>query len=151
MLKSEIQDAVNFEVQLTNIILDRSWAHKYIAMMVVSGKSDATVGGVIKLTDKHLQDDDFTALRNDIKHQIAHLISGVKCEHEFPWQFIANKLGCKDELIKLKAKEVKECELCGTLTLLTRPCRCAQCKHIEDAVLLNEEVALKVLHNIGAL
>ena len=151
MLKCELQDAVDFEVELTKLVLKRSWAHEYTSMTVVSGKSDATVGGVIKLSDKWLDSEDRSALSNDIKHQIAHLISGISQEHNFPWQFIANKLYVKSDLIKLRAKEVEECELCGEFTMLVKSKRCHQCKMIEDAVLLNEKVALKVLHNIGAL
>jgi len=151
MLHNEIKDAVGFEVTLSNLLLDRSWAHKYTATLIISGKSSVTMGGVIKITDKHLQSDDYKALRQDIRHQIAHLVSGVQCNHNFNWQFIANKLGVKSELIKLKAKEVVECEYCNKLTVLISPKRCAECKHIEDAVLLNEETALKVLRSIGAI
>lgn len=151
MLKSELQDAVDFEIQLTKLLLKRSWAHDYTSMIVVSGKSDATVGGVIKLTDKWLESEDRSALSHDIKHQIAHLISGVSQKHSFAWQFIANKLYCKDELIKLKAKEVKECKYCGRFTVLLSSGLCNQCKTIKDAILLDENVAFKILHDIGAL
>ena len=151
MLKSELQDAVDFEVQLTKLLLERSWAHEYTSMAVVSGKSSATVSGVIKLTDKWLDSEDRMMLSNDIKHQIAHLISGVKHDHNFSWQYIANKLGVISEHIKLKAKEVKECGLCGQFTVLVKSERCYQCKTIEDAVLLNPDVAALVLINIGEL
>lgn len=151
MLKNELQDAVDFEVQLTKLLLKRSWVHDYANMIVVSGKSDATVGGVIKLTDKWLESDDRVALSHDIKHQIAHLITGVSHGHNFNWQFIANKLYCKDELIELKAKEVKECTYCGRFTVLTHSSLCSQCKTIKDAILLDEDVALKILYDIGAL
>ena len=151
MNKQDLQDAVDFEVQLTKLVLKRSWAHDYTSMTVITGKSSATVSGIIKLTDKHLESEDRSALSNDIKHQIAHLISGVSNKHNFSWQFIANKLYVKSELIKLKAKEVKECKYCNRLTVLAHSGLCHQCKTIKDAILLDESVALKILYNIGAL
>ncbi len=152
MLDREIVDAVEFEVALTKILLlDRSWVHPYTSMIVVSGKSNATIKGVIKLTDKYLVSDDRKELTNDIRHQIAHLISGIRCEHNFSWQYIANKLNVKSKLIKIKAKELVECKYCGTLTVLIKSGMCHQCKHIYDAILLDENVTFKILHDIGAL
>ena len=151
MLKSEIQDAVDFEVALTKIVLQRSWAHEYTSLSIAPGKSGATVSGVMKLTDKWLESDDRVALTNDIRHQIAHFISGISNEHNFNWQFIANKLHVKSKLIKLKAKEVKECELCGAFTVLVKAQRCYQCKIIEEAVKSNPDVAALVLELIGEL
>jgi len=152
MDKQDLQDAVDFEVELAKLVLkDRSWSHEYKSMAVVSGKSDATVSGIIRLTDKWLLSDDRPGLANDIKHQIAHLIAGIRHEHTFTWQYIANKLYVKSDLIKLKAKETKECEYCGKLTVLINPPRCHQCKTIEDAVTLNPDVAAAVLQNLGEL
>ena len=152
MDKQDLQDAVDFEVALAKLVLkDRSWAHNYKSMVVASGKSDATVSGVIKLTDKWLASDDRADLANDIKHQIAHLIAGVRHEHTFPWQYIANKLYVKSEYITLKAKETKECEYCGKLTVFINPPRCHQCKTIEDAVTSNPDVAAAILQKLGEL
>ena len=151
MLENELQDAVDFEVQLTKLVLKRSWAHPYKSMTVVSGKSGATVSGVIQLTDKWLLSEDRAGLSNDIKHQIAHLVAGVRHEHTFSWQFIANKLYVKSKYITLKAKETRECELCGTLTVFVNPPRCHQCKSIEDAVTSNPDVAAAVLQKLGEL
>ena len=103
MLNSEVKDAVLFEVTLAKILLNRTWAHQYTSTRIVIGKSGATVSGIIRIHDKHY---DPTILRNDIRHQIAHLIAGVKHEHNFNWQFIARKLCVESDLNKLKAKEV---------------------------------------------
>ena len=152
MLNIEIQDTVEFEVALTKILLlNRSWAHKYTSMIIVSGKSNATIKGVIKLTDKYLISENRKELTNDIRHQIAHLISGIRHEHNFNWQYIANKLNVKSDLIKIKAKELVECKYCDILTVLVKSGMCHQCKHIYDAILLDETIVFKILHDIGAL
>ena len=151
MNKQDILDCVEFELQLTKLRLKRKWTHEYTSTKVASGKSDATVGGVIKITDKHLESDDLEALTNDVRHQIAHLISGISHGHNFNWQFIANKLGVQSELIRLKAKEVEECKYCKQYTVLHASQMCHQCKSIHDHILLNENVAIEILHDIGAL
>lgn len=145
MLKQEIQDAVDFEVALTKLVIKRSWAHNYTALKIVSGKSSATVSGVIKLTDTH---DDSVALRNDIRHQIAHLITGVKCGHNFAWQFMANKLGVTSEHIKLKAKETVECTYCGEYTVFVKSRMCHTCKQIHETVTANPELTRKILEEL---
>jgi hypothetical protein len=145
---SELQDAVDFEVKLTKLILKRAWAHEYTSMMVVAGKSVATVSGVMKLTDKHLLGDDHGALANDIKHQIAHFISGIRNEHNFNWQFIANKLGVTSELIELRVKEVQECRYCGEFTVLVKARMCHKCKTMYDAVSINTDLAYLIITDI---
>jgi hypothetical protein len=146
MILSEIQDAVDFEVRLTKLILKRAWAHEYTSVKVASGKSDATVSGVIKITDKHLLSDDHEALTNDVRHQIAHLISGIKCGHNFNWQYIANKLLVKSDLIKLKAKEVVECVYCGEFTVFTKLKMCNTCMKVHE-VITNHPKTVKLILN----
>jgi len=145
MLQSDIQDVIDFEIALTKIVLKRNWAHPYTAFSLVKGKSSATVSGVIRLTDKHLLSEDRNALQNDVRHQIAHLITGVRHKHSFSWQYIANKLLVESRHIRITAKEVTECKLCGKLTVLVRSQRCPSCKAIEDVVRNNKETVLKIL------
>ena len=149
MLKQDILDAVDFEVSLTKLVLKRTWAHKHTTTLIHTGKSSATVSGVIKLTDKHLLADDYTTLQNDIRHQIAHLVTGITHKHDFSWQYIANKLQVQSSLIRLNVKEVEECKYCNTFTVLAVSKMCHQCKTIHDAILLDENIALKILHDIG--
>ena len=148
MLKQDIEEAVDFEVSLTKLVLKRTWAHKHTNTQVVTGKSSATVSGVIKLTDKHLLADDYTTLQNDIRHQIAHLVTGITHKHDFSWQYIANKLQVQSSLIRLNVKEVEECKYCNTFTVLAVSKMCHQCKTIYDAVSLNTDIAYAIITEI---
>lgn len=149
MLNIEIQDTVEFEVALTKILLlNRSWTHKYTSMIIVSGKSNATIKGVIKLTDKHLISEDRKELTNDIRHQIAHLVSGIRHEHNFNWQYIANKLHVESDLIKIKAKELVECKYCDILTVLVKSGICHQCKKVHNIIIENPKLVRKILKEI---
>lgn len=145
MNEYDIKETLDFELALAELVLeDERWQYKFRELRFTTNKkSRVDRQGRLYISLPLYEDSrDYKALRIDIRHLFADLHCGFASRNNFVWHRIAKKLNAIQEIT---AEDLAECELCNTLTPLTKSKRCPKCKKIEEAVLADPEGARKIL------
>jgi predicted SprT family Zn-dependent metalloprotease len=99
MREQQIEDLIWKELERAMAIRPmHTWALNYNGWELTKAKTQygqATSKGMLRISRIFLGTREFAQLRDTVRHEIAHLMCGMKAGHDVNWQHAARLLGCR--------------------------------------------------------